>query len=100
MLEQAPKFMVYGLVDPETKELRYIGKSAQGIARINSHFYPKRLRDDDTYKARWIKKLAAEDIGGHQGMVSNCVSPNHSLYSYKGWRFFYVDKGSSGSKTT
>lgn len=54
------KYIIYGLVDPISRELRYIGKSSTGLQRARCHLIPSRLRLDDTYKARWIKKCIAD----------------------------------------
>ena len=44
---------IYGLVDPRTKEIRYIGKSMRVKARFRDH-----LKDPaKTHKANWIKSL-------------------------------------------
>jgi hypothetical protein len=53
----SPRFLIYGLVDPRTGEIRYIGKSATGMKRPNLHRKPSLLRRDCTYKARWVRAL-------------------------------------------
>jgi hypothetical protein len=39
------QYIIYGLVDPETEELRYIGKSSTGMSRPKKHFYPSTLKN-------------------------------------------------------
>lgn len=51
------KFLIYGLVDPRTSEVRYIGKSATGMKRPNLHRKPSCLAKDHTHKAYWIRVL-------------------------------------------
>lgn len=56
------KYIIYGLIDPTTKELRYIGKSTSGIKRPNSTI-TRVIKGTEcrpgksTLKVNWIKKL-------------------------------------------
>lgn len=52
------QFIIYGLVDPRTDEVRYIGKSASGMDRPKFHAYPCALRGRSRKNA-WIKNLQA-----------------------------------------
>ena len=52
----ASKFIVYGLIDPRSKLIRYVGKSATGLLRMRHHRKPS-AANARTYCARWIKKL-------------------------------------------
>jgi len=50
---------IYGLKDPLTKEIRYVGKSNNPRIRLSSH-----LRDKSkTYKVNWINKLKRKGLG-------------------------------------
>jgi group I intron endonuclease len=52
------KFLIYALADPDSKKIRYIGKSSSGMKRPNSHWANCSLRNDhNPYKNRWILKL-------------------------------------------
>jgi hypothetical protein len=56
-------FIVYGLCEPDTGLLRYIGKTANGMRRIRLHFSPSKLkRDGRTRKANWIRSLLAKGL--------------------------------------
>lgn len=57
-LTAVTKFLIYGLVDPRTKLVRYVGKSSSGLTRPRSHLCPSNLAHR-TYSARWIKSLLA-----------------------------------------
>ena len=46
---------IYGLYDPNTNELRYIGKANDSKKRLASHIRDARRRDYPVY--RWINKL-------------------------------------------
>ena len=52
--------IIYGLIDPFTDELRYIGKSVSGLNRPNEHFKPYNLKED-THKVRWVKSVLAKN---------------------------------------
>jgi group I intron endonuclease len=51
------KRIVYGLYDPRTSALRYIGKSESGESRLLRHLNPKTLNTEKTHKSNWIKSL-------------------------------------------
>ncbi len=53
--------IVYALVDPCTRLVRYVGKSVSGLSRPRSHANPSKLRGNG-YKERWIKTLQAHDL--------------------------------------
>ena len=46
---------IYGLVDPRTDEIRYIGKANDIRQRLKNHLNPARYRP--THKFNWIRKL-------------------------------------------
>ena len=54
-------FLIYGLIDPLTDELRYIGKSARGMARPREHSAPYGLKRQSN-KTRWIASLLAAGV--------------------------------------
>lgn len=56
------KFLIYGLVDPRTQELRYVGKSTKGLLRPRQHMTPAFLRRDTGHKGNWIRQLQAEGL--------------------------------------
>jgi len=51
------KFLIYGLRDPRTSEIRYVGKSTSGLRRPKQHTAPLTLSEDRTHKGRWLRKL-------------------------------------------
>lgn len=54
--------LIYGLIDPNTNELFYIGKTIQGIERIRQHFKFSNLKfDGNTRKANKIRKLQSNN---------------------------------------
>lgn len=48
--------IIYALLDPDTHEVRYIGKSERGLERPRSHFYPNQLKIISK-KTNWIKSV-------------------------------------------
>lgn len=52
-------YLIYGLLDLRTNQIRYIGKSSCGIERAWHHYKPCRLEKDKTHKGNWIRQLLA-----------------------------------------
>ena len=53
---------IYGLFDPHTGELRYVGQTKNSLkTRLRSHIQASSLAVD-TYKVRWIKKLLSQNL--------------------------------------
>ncbi len=55
------KFLIYGLFDPRTEELRYVGKSCSGLERPRQHIKPRLLKAR-THKNSWLKSLLSEGL--------------------------------------
>ncbi len=53
--------MIYGLIDPVTRLVRYVGCSSRGLARPRQHARPRELRAR-TWKANWIASLLREGL--------------------------------------
>lgn len=51
---------IYGLIDPLTNELRYIGKSIKPKLRLRRHISDRNKHD--SYKDRWLRKLMLNNI--------------------------------------
>lgn len=52
------RFIIYGLFDPRSHELRYIGKSTKGLRRAREHTANWALQSDgETHKVRWLRSL-------------------------------------------
>lgn len=75
-------FFIYGLIDPTTNELRYIGKSINPIVRLRKHISEK--DKGDTYKNRWLRKL-----------INNKIKPELIILDelsndWQYWESFYI----------
>lgn len=53
-----PMTCIYALIDPETNEIRYIGKANNPEQRYKRHL----RQSDDTYKQRWINDLKSREL--------------------------------------
>ena len=49
---------IYGLVDPRTGYVRYVGKSHNPKNRLNGHLIERRLKDN-THKSHWLNSLVS-----------------------------------------
>lgn len=57
-----PQYLIYGLVDPTTNQLKYIGKSCYGLRRPMGHTTEGYLKREKTYKANWIRSLLQQAL--------------------------------------
>ena len=55
-------FIIYGLIDHHTGQLRYVGKSQRGLSRPKQHTMPTYLKTN-THKNNWIRQLLSEGTG-------------------------------------
>ena len=53
--DQSKTVFIYALKEPDTGEIRYIGKSIDPEERLKTHI--RLARKEDSHKARWIRKL-------------------------------------------
>jgi DNA-binding NtrC family response regulator len=73
-------FIVYGLVDPKTQELRYVGKSSSRLSRPQEHQLQKNLaKDPNLKKAAWIMGLLAEGTTYDIVVLQECDSADELL---------------------
>jgi hypothetical protein len=91
----ASKWLVYALVDPRNAELRYVGKSCQGMKRPRQHSAPKQLAKQ-THTARWLRELGTrplirvlEELPGPEGLyeaerwwIDHCRIIGHKLTNH------------------
>lgn len=64
--------LIYGLVDPRTACVRYVGKSERGLMRANEHRYPASLRRLSA-KNKWILELFAQNLDYTVVELDSCV---------------------------
>lgn len=87
---------IYGLIDPITSELRYIGKSFDPKKRLVQHLEPGQLKQK-THKSRWLNKL------NKKGLVPELIILESNLsveYANEAEQFFIEYFKSIGSRLT
>lgn len=78
------KNIVYGLKDPRTEEVRYIGKSVHGIRRAKAHLCPSNLSKVN-HKNHWIKQLIAENLTYEIVILETCLDEASVLVAEVKW---------------
>lgn len=54
-------FLLYSLHEPDTGEVRYVGKTARGRVRLDEHLRPPK-RSDRSHRAKWLRSLRREGL--------------------------------------
>lgn len=54
--------IVYGLIDPRSGELRYVGKSTTGMVRPRKHGQPGTLKWNRGHSGAWLRSLARDGL--------------------------------------
>lgn len=67
------QFLVYGLVDPHTNQLRYVGKSCSGLTRPKWHWTASGLKER-TKKSAWVKSVIATGIEPEIEVLEVCTN--------------------------
>lgn len=58
ILHVVSRFLIYGLRDPRTREIRYVGRSSSGLQRPRTHMTPGALRRfAHLHVTAWIREL-------------------------------------------
>jgi hypothetical protein len=77
------KFIIYGLVDPRTGQLRYVGKSVKGLRRPRSHMAPWVLKKEGhTHKGHWVKSIVDAGLRPKIVIIEALDSPT-ALYEHE-----------------
>jgi len=78
------KTYIYGLIEPMTNELRYIGKTININRRYRRHINEVDLHD--SYKDRWIRKLKKN------GLVPEIIIIDYvKTDEWQYWEMFYIE---------
>lgn len=67
---------IYGLIDPLTKHIRYIGKSMCPFSRLESHI---RNKEGSASKRAWIASLRSQGLLPDLVILSTCSPANARL---------------------
>lgn len=54
------QYLIYGLRDSHTGDIRYVGRSSSGLSRPSRHLQKSVLLNDDSHKGNWLRKVAGE----------------------------------------
>lgn len=100
-----PECFIYGLIDPRTGEVRYIGQTGKGLYRPKRHGTAAALRKDNTYRGKWIRKLAAEGVTYEVVILEVCTPETvHARERdwiawgrHLGWRLTNLTDGGEGT---
>lgn len=68
---------IYGIIDPDTDQIRYVGLSTKGMRRPLQHFMPCYLDREKSRKANWIRKhFAGKDPTHYIVILEQCNRSN------------------------
>ncbi len=79
----ACKNIIYGLVDPRSGLIRYVGKSTKGLSRAREHIH--QVSREKTYKAAWIRKLLRLGLNYGIKILEACSTPEELSGVEKKW---------------
>lgn len=80
--------IVYGLCDPDTLELRYVGKALNGSVRCFEHGKPSSIKEGNTPKNNWLKKLKAQGKDAVRVLISEYSEDVSNEDLYESEQFF------------
>ena len=100
------KYMIYALVDPTTKNVRYIGKSCKGLHRPKEHLFPYQNKVK-THKNCWIRGLLRKGVKPEIVIIEECDRESLdereifwiSHYNKLGHDLTNMTKGGTGGNT-
>jgi hypothetical protein len=81
---------IYSLIDPETNEIRYIGKSNNPKNRLVDHI--RKSKYSNVYKNRWISKLKEKNLSPIMNIIESVCNDMWSERE-KYWIKYYKDMG-------
>lgn len=81
--------LIYGLVDPRTAEIRYVGLSRHGLRRAKQHLKPTSLRKDflqhNRHKAAWIYEVLNAGLRPYIMVIARCETPEDLPAAERFW---------------
>src|SRR5258706_3676955 len=86
-----PVTYIYALADPETGQVRYVGKADKPASRLRNHLTPRHLAHR-TKKNSWLKGLLAKGLRPELVIV-DCVEADHWEEVERGWIAYYLADG-------
>ena len=86
-MEESNVSYIYGLVDPRTNEIRYIGKADNFKKRLSEHLRPANLKMGG-HKNHWIKQLLSINLEP-EIIILEIVDSKNCYEKEKEWIRFY-----------
>ena len=83
----AARYLIYGLIDPRTRLVRYVGKSTNGMRRPKDHRQPSRVRLQ-THVACWVRSLLAQGLDYEIVVLETCTAEAPLFDSERWWVAF------------
>jgi hypothetical protein len=75
---EIPRYFIYGLRDPRTGEIRYVGQSSRGMERPIHHNKPSNLKKlPHLHVNRWISKLHSLGLKYEIVLLERFDGPEH-----------------------
>lgn len=84
--------LVYGLIDPVTQQLRYVGLTTRGAVRIAYHQRWSK-RDDRTRRASWIRSLRRRGLAPDWCVLEQCDTDEQLGAAERYWISYYRRRG-------
>jgi hypothetical protein len=91
--------VIYGLLEPNTHEIKYIGKTINLKERVRKHLQPSKLVKKN-YKNNWLNKLIKNNERPIVVVLENCSSEENLNDAEIKWISHYLDIGCSLTNAT
>lgn len=78
----APTNLIYGLIDPRTLLIRYVGLSSQGLSRPKAH---RRPSCPDSYCRRWVRSLEQQGLTYEIAVLDVLKEPSELADAERWW---------------
>lgn len=66
--------IIYGLIDPRTQQLSYVGLSSRGLVRLRDHIKLSQLRNGHTHRDNWLKALRRDGLEPETVVLEEVIS--------------------------
>ncbi len=85
-------YLIYGLRNPITQEIRYVGRSSSGLKRPGEHLRPHKLKQK-SHKSSWIKSLLKKNITPEIVILEEFESSNPLNIAEQKWIVVFKEFG-------
>lgn len=92
-IKKLPNYnVIYGLSDPITDEIRYVGKAVDLYTRIRNHYKPSRLKAK-THKNNWLNSMLNNNQFANVIIVEECENGDQLNECEIKWIKYYRELG-------